>query len=239
MKTRKVVSIFALFAFILSGSMVFAQSKENREVRDFESISLSIHAKVYLTQDNSTSVKIKGDSDDLKEIITEVENGSLKIKRKKNRSWGWNNSFKNVEIYITTPDVRNLRISGSGNIIAKSSIKTNNATYAISGSGNIIVDDLSAETLECHISGSGDMNLKGEVTDDFEIHISGSGDVDAAYLKAEDVSVRVSGSGDCKVYATKNLNARVAGSGDIYYRGKPQSIDSKSAGSGKIRSIGK
>lgn len=239
MKTRKVVAIFALFAFILSGSMVFSQSKENREVRDFESISLSISAKVFVIQDNSTSVKIKADSDDLKEIITEVENGTLKIKRKKNRSWGWNNSFRNVEIYITSPEVRNLRISGSGNIIAKSSIKTNDANYAISGSGNIFVDELSAETLECHISGSGDMNLKGEVTDEFEIHISGSGDVDAAYLKAEDVTVRVSGSGDCKVYATKNLNARVAGSGDIYYRGKPVSVDSKSAGSGSIKHIGK
>lgn len=239
MKTRKVVAIFALFTFILSGSMLFAQSKENREVHNFESISLSIHAKVYLTQDNSTSVQIKGDPDDLKEIITEVDNGSLKIKRKKNRGWAWNNSFKKVEIYITTPNIKNLKISGSGNIIAKSSIKTNNVDYAISGSGNIFIDDLQAETLECHISGSGDMNLKGEIKNDLEVNISGSGDIDAAYLKAEDVSVKVSGSGDCKVYATRNLNARVAGSGDIYYRGKPQSIDSKSAGSGSIRSMGK
>jgi len=238
MKTKKIVAIFALFAFILSGSMVFAQKTENRDVRDFESISLLIHAKVYLTQDNSTSLKIKGDADDLEEIITIVEDGTLNIKRKKNKSWGWNNSFKSIEVYVSSATIKNLKISGSGNIAAKSSIKTGNANYAISGSGNISIDDLSAETVECHISGSGDVNLKGNGLRKLEIHISGSGDVNAGYLKSENVSVRVSGSGDCKVYATKNLNARVAGSGDIYYRGKPDSVDSKSAGSGHIKSIG-
>lgn len=238
MKTQKFVAIFALFAFVLSGSMVFAQKTEKREVRDFNSISLSIHAKVFVTQDKSTSVKIKGDADDLDEIITEVEGGTLRIKRKKNKSWGWNNSFKNIEIYVTSATIKNLKISGSGNIVAKSTIKTDDAVYSISGSGNIFIEDLSAANVECHISGSGDINLKGSELEELEIHISGSGNVNAGHLKSENVSVRVSGSGDCKVYATKNLNARVAGSGDIYYRGKPESVDSKSAGSGSIKSIG-
>jgi len=238
MKTQRFVAIFALFAFLLSGHLAVSQKTENREVRPFESISLSIHAKVYLTQDNSTSVKIKADEDDLDEIITVVENGILKIKRKKNRNWNWNNSFKNIEVYVISPAVKDLKISGSGNIVAKSPIKTESADYAISGSGNLYIDDLTAKKVECHISGSGDINLKGDGLQELEIHISGSGDVDAGYLKAEDVSIKVSGSGDCKVYATKRLNARVAGSGDIYYRGKPDSVDSKSSGSGSIKSIG-
>lgn len=238
MKTQKVIAIFALFAFLLSGSIVFAQKTENRNVQDFESISLSIHAKVFVTQENSTSVKIKGDREDLEKIITVVENGTLKIKRKKTKKWNWNNSFKKIEVYISSPEVKNLKISGSGNIVAKSAIKTSDAIYSISGSGNIFIEELLAENVECHISGSGDINLKGDGVKDFEIHISGSGDVEAGYLKCEDVSVRVSGSGDCKVYATESLNARVAGSGDIYYRGKPESVDSKTAGSGHIKSIG-
>ena len=238
MKTKKFVSILALFAFILSGSMVFAQKTENREVQDFESISLSIHARVYLTQDKSTSVKIKGDADDLEKIITLVEDGTLKIKRKKNKSWGWTNSFKSIEVYVTSTTIKNLKISGSGKIIAKGSIKTDDAIYAISGSGNIIIDNLSAETVECHISGSGDVDLKGNGLQELEIHISGSGDVNAGNLKSENVSVHVSGSGDCKVYATRKLNTRTTGSGDIYYRGKPDSVDSKSSGSGHIKSIG-
>lgn len=238
MKIKRITSLVAIFAFLLSGSLLYAQKTENRKVDSFESISLSISAKVYVVQENNTSVKIKASADDLEEIITEVDGSTLKIKRKKTKSWGWNNyNFKKVEVYISTPNVEDLRISGSGNIIAKSAIKSGSVDYSISGSGNIIVDDLAAKSVDCHISGSGDIKLEGNVDDELEIHISGSGDVEADHLRAKDVDIHISGSGDCRVYATDRLQARVAGSGDIYYRGKPDYVNSKAAGSGKIRSI--
>jgi hypothetical protein len=237
MKTPKLVALVAFFSFIMSGSMIFAQKTENREVEDFNSISLSIHAKVFGIQDNSTSVKITADADDLKDITTLVEDGTLQIKRKKNGSWGWTKSFKNVEIYVSSPIIKNLKISGSGNIVAKNPIKISNAKYAISGSGNIFIEDLSAQNIECHVSGSGDINLKGDGLQELEIQIGGSGNVNAGYLKSENASVHISGSGDCKVYATEKLNAKVGGSGDIYYRGKPKTVESKSSGSGRIKSI--
>lgn len=237
MKTQRIVALLSLFSFLLIGNMVVAQKTETREVDSFESISLSIHAKVYVNQESTTSLTIKGKADDLNEIITEVEGSTLIIKRKKG-NWNWKNSFGKIEVYISSPKIKDLKISGSGDIIAKTPIKTNSAMYAISGSGNLYIDDLNASTVECHISGSGNINLKGEDVKEFEAHISGSGNVDAGYLKSESASIRISGSGDCKVYATKMLNARVAGSGDIYYRGKPDMVDSKSAGSGSIKSIG-
>ncbi|WP_180335715.1 head GIN domain-containing protein [Labilibaculum filiforme] len=238
MNTKSIASLLAIFALVFTGSMVTAQKTETRTIGSFESISLSIQAKVFITQENSTSVKIKGDADDLEEIITEVEDGTLKIKRKKNKSWGWNSSFKNIEVYISSSQIKNISVSGSGTIQAKSTIETDDAKYVISGSGNIFIEDLVATNAACHISGSGDIHLKGELIEALEIHISGSGNVDAGYLKTENVDVHVSGSGNSKVYVTKKLTARVAGSGDIYYRGKPDSIDSKSAGSGSIKSIG-
>ncbi|RUT73505.1 head GIN domain-containing protein [Ancylomarina longa] len=237
MNTKRITSLLSIFAFVLSSSLIFAQKTENRNVGSFESISLSIHAKVYLNQGNSTSLKIKGNADDLEKILTETDGSTLKIKRKK-ASWGWNKSFKRIEVYITTPTVRNLTISGSGNIITQTPIHTDDAEYVISGSGKLIVDDLHAKSVNCTISGSGDINLKGNGVEDVEINISGSGNVNAANLEAENVSIRVSGSGDCKVFASKSLNAKVAGSGDIYYRGKPEKLETKSLGSGSIKSVG-
>jgi Protein of unknown function (DUF2807). len=238
MKSKRITSLIAIFALVLSSTIAFAQKTEDRKVSSFESISLSIAAKVYVSQNEKTSVKINGYADDLDEIVTEIDGSTLKIKRKKNKGWNWNNrSFKKVEIYISTPNVEDLRISGSGNIIAKTPIQSGSVNYAISGSGNIIIDKLKADNVECHISGSGDIRLKGECQDELEIHISGSGDVEAGYFEAKSVDVRISGSGDCKVYASEKINARVAGSGDIYYRGNPEYVDSKSAGSGSIKSV--
>lgn len=239
MKSIRITSLIAVFALVLSSTIAFAQKTEDRKVRSFESISLSISAKVYVSQNEKTSVKIKGYSDDLDEIITEVDGSTLKIKRKKNRGWNWNSrSFKKVEVYISTPNVENLRISGSGNIIAKTPIESGSVDYAISGSGNIIIDKLKVENVECHISGSGDISLKGECKEELEIHISGSGDIEAGNFEAKVADIHISGSGDCKVYASESITARVAGSGDIYYRGKPKDVNCKSVGSGSIKSIG-
>jgi len=237
MNTKRITSLLAIFAFVLSSSLIFAQKTENRNVGSFESISLSIHAKVFVSQGNSTSLKIKGNAGDLSEILTEVDDLTLKIKRKKT-SWGWNKSFKKIEVYITTPNIRNLKISGSGNIIAQTPIHTFGAEYIISGSGKVIIDDLHAKSVNCKISGSGDINLKGSGVENVDINISGSGNVNASNLEAENVSIRVSGSGDCRVFASKSLDARVAGSGDIYYRGKPEKLETKSLGSGSIKSVG-
>lgn len=238
MKLKRITSLIAIFALVLSSAITFAQKTEDRKVSSFESISLSIAAKVYVSQNEKTSLTIKGYEDDLDEIITEVDGSTLKIKRKKSKGWNWNSSsFKKVEVYISSPNVENLRISGSGNIIAETPIKSGSVNYSISGSGNIIIDKLKADNVECHISGSGDIGLKGECKDELEIHISGSGDIEAGFFEARSVDVHISGSGDCKVFASEKITARVSGSGDIYYRGNPEYVDSKSAGSGKIKSL--
>jgi len=44
----------------------------------------------------------------------------------------------------------------------------------------------------------------------------------------------VAGSGDIRIYCNGVLKARVAGSGDIKYKGNPSKEDTKVAGSGDI-----
>jgi len=168
-------------------------------------------------------------------IRTEVDGGNLKIKFK---AGIWNfRSNKQINIYVSTPDVEGLFLSGSGNIKAETQIKTDDLDFSISGSGNITIDDLVASNLEGHISGSGDIDLSGsETVETMEISISGSGDLFAGNLKVNSVEIRVSGSGTCKVYAVSELEASVSGSGDVYYKGNPM-VNARVSGSGKIRSL--
>ncbi|MGV6832311.1 MAG: GIN domain-containing protein, partial [bacterium] len=46
--------------------------------------------------------------------------------------------------------------------------------------------------------------------------------------------VSVAGSGDAEVVCRESLKARVAGSGDIEYKGNPAKEDTKVSGSGSI-----
>jgi hypothetical protein len=58
--------------------------------------------------------------------------------------------------------------------------------------------------------------------------------VKAIDFPAANVDVKISGSGNCWVNAEKNLVARLAGSGNIIYRGAPL-VDSGIVGSGSVK----
>jgi hypothetical protein len=52
-------------------------------------------------------------------------------------------------------------------------------------------------------------------------------------IESDDVTVEISGSGSTNVFAKKTLNARISGSGDVYYKGTPE-ITKSIRGSGSL-----
>ena len=234
MKT-KLAAAFFLLVFILTGIRVLAD-EETRKVDPFNEISLRIGATVHLEQGPQKDIEIVAKPSTLEELITEVKDGKLII-RFPNKKYFWS-TFQpgDITIYITTPEIKGLGISGSGDIIADDGIKTKILDMAISGSGNIRLSDLSAERVKSAISGSGDIVVSGKTTaQDLSVSISGSGNFKGLDYSAEDVTVKIAGSGNAGVEATKNLYIRLAGSGNVTYKGNPM-IDQSIAGSGSVKS---
>lgn len=95
---------------------------------------------------------------------------------------------------------------------------------------------INSDSIEANLSGSGDITLRGK-TKSLEANVSGSGDIEAFELVAERSKVALSGSGNISTNCSEFIEARVAGSGDIEYKGNPKKIDTKVAGSGKIKMI--
>jgi len=234
MKT-KLAATLILFAFILIGIQVQAE-EQTRKVDPFTEISLRIGAKVHLEQGAKQNLEIVAKASTLDEIVTEVKDGKLII-RFPNKDFFWK-TFQpgEITIYITTPEINGLGISGSGDIIAENEIKTKILDLAVSGSGNIKLSELSAERVKTAISGSGDIVLAGKAAaQDLSVAISGSGNFKGLNFSADDVSIKIAGSGNVDVEANKNLFVRLAGSGNVTYKGNPM-IDQSIAGSGKVRS---
>jgi len=208
---------------------------EERDVPSFSKISLRISGKVYLEQGETQSVKIVAKESTLEDIVTEVKDRTLNI-RFPNNYWFKKMDPGKIEIYITVPEVDGLSVSGSGDIIAED-IKTRILDLAVSGSGDINIDDLSAERISAAISGSGEIDIdSGGVADELSVSISGSGNFKGGDFEAENVSARISGSGNCSVTSNGSVKAKIAGSGSVYYDGNP-SIDASVAGSGKVRKM--
>lgn len=234
MKKKKLLINGIILIFFLATSSCFSMDgdtkREKRDVGTFEKIGLGISADLYLKQGANTEVIIEGPENVLEKIETEVKNGNLTIRYD---SWRFSNSSR-VKMYITVPVISGLSVSGSGDIIAETTIEADDITFSISGSGEINLQDLKAENAKVGISGSGNVLLAGSGTlKKLDLSISGSGDLDAEKLAAEDFTARISGSGSCHVHVNGTLKASISGSGKIYYSGNPV-INASISGSGKV-----
>ena len=204
---------------------------DDRQVSGFSGITISGRHNVYITMGNTESLRLEGDADAINEIETEVEDGVLKIRNKKQmNSRSWNNTGK-VNIYIQAKSLNNLVLSGSGNVDINGKVKSANLNTTISGSGSISAN-IEVENYNAVISGSGEISAKGSARN-AKITVAGSGDFDGHNLKTTNANAKVSGSGDISIIVDKQLEAVMSGSGDIRYIGNAM-VNSTKSGSGNI-----
>jgi len=204
----------------------------DRSVGEYDGIAVSGWFDVDLVDGKEGELTLEGEENLLEYIITEVENGKLVIKTEKGVNLKPSSWKDGIRITVPVESIDAVSLSGSGDIVGKTTLKTSDFKTAMSGSGDITLD-LETESLSASMSGSGDMNLSGK-TKNFDATISGSGDIKAYDLIADNVEATVSGSADIKVTAKEMLTARVSGSGDISYRGNPKKVDTKTSGSGDV-----
>ncbi|WP_375323993.1 head GIN domain-containing protein [Flagellimonas sp. GZD32] len=203
-----------------------------RSVGDYDAVALAGWFDVEIVSGNEGQLTLKGESNLLEYIETEVKNGKLVIKTEKGvnlKPSNWNNS---IVITVPVESIDAVSLAGSGDIVGKTTIKTNDFSTNLAGSGDITLM-VEAKSIDASLAGSGDINLSGKTTD-FEVSIAGSGDIKAYELEADNVKATISGSADIRVTANESIDAKVSGSGDIHYRGNPTKIKSKSSGSGDI-----
>lgn len=226
------------FALACTGTFSVGNSvntiDENRTVAGFSGVSSAGNYNVYITMGASESLRLEGNADVISEIETKVENGILKISKKKTLNKKTWKSTERVDIYIEAKTLHSLILVGSGNIEVTGLINATKLINTIAGSGSISVE-MNATEYVALISGSGEIDAKGK-SGNSSITIAGSGNFNGASLDSELAKARISGSGDITITVNKDLDALISGSGDIKYGGNPNVKYSKS-GSGNISKL--
>ncbi len=206
----------------------------DRHLSGFNAVNVAGPYDVFIKQGAVESVKVEAPSDMMDRILTEVNNGVLKIySRHSNWNWGfsWGHHRKTI-VYVVVKELNSINLSGSGNVSFKDGVTASALKLKITGSGDIS-GRVETKALESSISGSGDMRLSGHAGNS-TVSVVGSGDFNARNLLTVSSSVRVSGSGDAYVNASDRVDASVVGSGDVHYSGAVKTINSKKSGSGDI-----
>ncbi len=255
---KRIISICSLLILIIATSSCRRENfpcikgkgsvqTQSRDVSDYTRIEFQTEGTVYITVDTFYSMKIEAQQNIIDDMQTVLNGNSLKIYNK--------HCLKNhepIKIYITTPSLDGIDLSGSGNLIVSSKIEAADFDLSVSGSGDIeLQDSLFSNSVTTTISGSGSMkliavcnSLTGKISGsgNFSVTgntslekftISGSGNIHAFDFFSHTSEVAISGSGNVEINVSDNLDVTVSGSGDVYYKGNP-TINTHMSGSGNL-----
>ncbi|OHD27970.1 MAG: hypothetical protein A2V99_08535 [Spirochaetes bacterium RBG_16_67_19] len=208
---------------------------EVRELSKFHSVDLRSLGRVVLASGPEQKVEVEAEEDLQSRVRTEVQGGVLMIGLR----W-WLGALlrvpelADVVVRVTVPELREIRLSGAGQVRSEGPLRVGDLDLRLSGAGRLLLE-LTAERVLARLSGAGAVDLSG-TAGELEIRLSGAGAVQAERLETRRVRIRASGAGECRVQASETLEAEVSGAGSVRYRGNPR-IDSRITGVGRLAPI--
>lgn len=155
------------------------------------------------------SLQVEADSNLLPLIRTDTSGPAMRV-------WiqGPVRTNNSLRIIYTTPQLAQIRASGSGRLMA-SGFHGGALTMTKSGSGE---SQLAGKvgSLNMQLAGSGSVNASALQSGNANLELSGSGRLTVGQVDADALNVKVHGSGDLQASgAATNVNARVSGSGGV------------------------
>jgi len=189
---------------VIKGSGV--RAKIDRKAKQFSSVNVEGVFDVIYSH-GSPSIKITGDDNIIKFVLSSVTNNSLKL--------GINKSYSNFYPIIINVSSDNIQ------------------EITFEGAGALKLDDIKTDQLTLKILGSVDVLATGEATS-LNLDIRGVGDIKARGLDSEIVNIDLVSASDVEVTAHTKLQANITGVGDILYFGSPEEVSKQISGVGDI-----
>lgn len=201
---------------------------EVRNVKNFTGVKTSTAVDIYLTQGNDFRVEVEADDNLIDKIITEVEDGVLRVYVDR-VSITWK---EKMIVHVTMKDIDYISASSAGDVIGMTPIKADDLKIRTSSAGDVKIE-VKARSLDLATSSSGDITISGEA-DYLEASTSSAGDIKGFELTVKEADITSSSAGDVKITVTDRLKARASSAGDIYYMGNPNYVDARSSSAGDV-----
>ncbi|SIS86769.1 protein of unknown function [Chryseobacterium ureilyticum] len=225
---------------------------DSRNVGEFSRIDVSMGVNVVYKQESPRSVKVIADADKLQNVITEVENGVLKIYV--DNKGARNLRFKNLNVNVSSPHLNGIKTSSgsvftavnpiaenavnidaeSGSII-KGKFNINQAANVVIGSGSILKTEINVPKINLDISSGASVNLSGSVNT-AHMDVSSGSSCKAEELKINTAVVESTSGSSLSLFVTDKLKVSVSSGAAVKLKGDPEldaRIDKVSGGSFK------
>jgi len=232
----KIIAIlFIVTIFTSCSADIFNSVNGNKNVvtqvrktpNTFTGIKVSTGIDLYVTQGSKNKVTVEADENLHDIIITEVEDGVLKVYSEKN-IW----KAKARKVYVTIKDLTLLKATSGSDVYGKGTIKTDEISISATSGADIRIT-LNATSVETNSTSGSDIHVAGTAINHASSATSGAS-IDAYELESKNVIVKATSGADINIYASEKLDANANSGGDIDFKGNPKSVNKNSSSGGDI-----
>jgi hypothetical protein len=234
--------LFPVSPLLVSALLAFrpaAEPRETRELPAFTAVQLSTSITVVVRQGSPQRVEVEAAPEDRLRLATTVINGQLRISTEPDKEAGlkklWQDSPRlgPATVYVTVPTVRRLAVSSSGRLQADT-LSASNLALAVSSSGRLLVGQVQAGRVRAMLSSSGQLGIRQLRADTLEAAVSSSGDLTAAGTCAySSLGISSSGRLNTSGLAVEACQARISGSGSCQVN-VARTLDARLSSSGSL-----
>jgi hypothetical protein len=208
-------------------------ARETRTIAAFDAIQVGGDFEVEIHVGPQFHVEVVGEEGELHQIITQVRDSTLEIRRSRGSGklfglFPGNRGF----VLVTMPELAAVSAAGGADVVAVDTISGESLRVTASGGADITLD-IAVGSLAVASSGGADVNLTGNA-DLAEFRTSGGSDLNARSLTAREAQVLTSGGSDVGITVTGRLFGNVSGGSDVDYFGNPETVDVNVSGGGDL-----
>ena len=205
LKMMKKTAQLALMALLMTlGSCVMngtianhptevSQVNQTTAMSPFDEIDLAGGMNVVLEQGTTYSARVETSAAAFEHVVIYVANHTLHIGNKRTQTGSL--PADSVTVYVTTPSLNEIELSGAGNITSTQPLNATNMHIELTGSGNIDIASLTCTELDVELTGSGNITIGTLHASDVDTSITGSGNVTFKNITALRAESEISGSG--------------------------------------------
>ncbi len=199
----------------------------------FINIELKNSIQLLLYSDTIPFIQVTAGEHLVDGIITELQGTTLYI-RNENRC-NWTRSFENIyTVKIGMRNPEHISYYGSGEIRCMDTIRTPEFTFdSWNGSGSIYFLFNCEKTHINNNAGRPDIHAAGSSGVSY-VYMHDTGLLDASTLETGYTFIHNSGTGDCSIFVTKELEAEIFYTGNIYYKGSPYRVVENLSSTGRL-----
>lgn len=194
---------------------------------NFSEIKVQQGIQVYITQGNSTELKVEADENIIDVLRTEVKNNILNIYFDKNVY-----KASSRKVYLTTSDISKIETSSGASVKTENTIETT-ILELDSSSGSAIKMYVNADEISSSSSSGATINIYGK-SKEFSAMASSGSTIDADKLETINATAKVSSGANIDLNVSGKLIAKASSGGDIDYEGNPTEVNKDTSSGGSV-----